>query len=36
LINTQGAIAWSYVGSREDRPGIDLILQAIDENLAVE
>ena len=33
LINIQGQIAWSYVGFREDRPPIDLILRAIDENL---
>jgi peroxiredoxin len=36
LIDQQRQIAWVYVGSREDRPSIDLIFQVIQENLVRE
>jgi peroxiredoxin len=33
LIDTNGIIKWRYVGTREDRPDISQIFQAIEENL---
>jgi hypothetical protein len=33
LIDTNGIITWRYVGTREDRPEISQIFQAIEENL---
>ena len=33
LINQEGIITWRYVGNREDRPSMDLLTQAITENL---
>ena len=33
LIDTYGIIKWRYVGTREDRPIISQIFQAIEENL---
>jgi len=33
LIDTNGIIKWRYVGTREDRPNISQIFQAIEENL---
>ena len=33
LIDTNGIITWRYVGTREDRPDISQIFQAIEENL---
>lgn len=33
LINQQGKITWRYVGTREDRPSIELLFQAIEENI---
>ena len=28
LINSEGKIVWEYIGEREDRPGVDLMLDA--------
>jgi peroxiredoxin len=28
LINKEGKIVWEYIGEREDRPGVDLMLDA--------
>nr|QEE15254.1 hypothetical protein DSAG12_01079 [Candidatus Prometheoarchaeum syntrophicum] len=33
LIGINGIITWRYVGTREDRPSISQIFQAIEENL---
>ena len=33
LVDTNGIITWRYVGTREDRPDISQIFQAIEENL---
>ena len=33
LIDTNGIIKWRYVGTREDRPDISQIFQAVEENL---
>lgn len=33
LINKQGIIVWRFVGTREERPSLDLMLRAIEENL---
>jgi peroxiredoxin len=33
LINKDGVIVWQYIGSREDRPSIEDLIEAIDKNL---
>jgi len=33
LINREGNIVWQYVGTKTDRPSIELIVEAIENNL---
>lgn len=33
LINKEGEVVWQYVGSKEDRPSIELIIEAINKFL---
>lgn len=33
LIDSNGKIVWSYVGTKTERPSIEIILEAIDLNL---
>jgi len=33
LINKDGKIVWQYIGSKTDRPSIELIVEAIEKNL---
>jgi len=33
LINREGNIVWQYIGAKQDRPSIELIVEAIIKNL---
>lgn len=36
FINQKGRIIWAYVGTREDRPSVELLLQVIDSFLLLK